>query len=157
MLRLIFLRHGEAESNSDHGDKGRHLTVYGKKKIEEQAKRIESKGISPNLILSSDATRTRETTSILKETFPEVPTEYSQGLYLAGFDEFLAEISEFDDTEGTLILVGHNPGWSDIAGQLVRSPIGLSPGDFCSCTYNGSSSELHLAATDFGKWEKEQF
>ena len=154
MFRLVFIRHGEAAGAGNRDDHSRTLTQNGRSKVARQAALLKEKNIQPQQIMTSNSSRTLETCSIIKEEFKGCHSKASKGLYLAGFDGLLAELAEVDLLEGTIFLIGHNPGWSDIATQLTGTPVGLSPGDFCSCLYEGDSP-LNTAITEIGGWRRE--
>lgn len=155
MYRLVLFRHGEAFSDSSDGkDHSRQLTENGKQVVKSQAKKLLEQGILPDLILSSDAARTIETSQIIKETFPESPFKASPSLYLSGIDSLTAELAEISSKEGTFVLVGHNPGWSNIATQLTGTPIGLGPGDYCVCSME-TEEDLCNAICHFGSWQRQ--
>ena len=52
---------------------------------------------------------------------------FDQKLYLPSEKVVLETIEQhLDRFEGNLILVGHNPAWSEVCSQLANQPIGLS-------------------------------
>ena len=72
-------------------------------------------GIKPDLILTSSANRTEQTTGIVKTTahFEQVRTKSLTQLYHASADTIENEIMAVEDTVTTLMIVGHNPGISE--------------------------------------------
>lgn len=153
MIRAVFIRHGEAEpeqgARSDHQ---RKLTPFGRQFMARQAKALKAKNIVPDILIASDSQRTRETAEILRAELGPCPEVLSRELYLCGYDQLCEVADGLERTAGTFIFVGHNPGWSEIAGLLVNKPLSLAPGDFIICTYDG---ELPLAAAlaEIGAWQ----
>ena len=156
MIRVVFIRHGEAASQGAQGDHSRKLTEAGKEKIAQLALTLKGGKLDPEYILTSDSSRTLETCDILREKFPSSKVSALKELYLASFDDLIVALSDIELKSGTVFLIGHNPGWSEIATQLTRAPVGLSPGAFCSCLYEGEKS-LAAAITEIGAWRRESF
>ena len=59
--RLTLIRHANAEQDSDVRDFERPLSRKGQNEALEMARRFQERGLIPDLILASAATRTRET------------------------------------------------------------------------------------------------
>ncbi|RZA14845.1 MAG: phosphohistidine phosphatase [Proteobacteria bacterium] len=127
MRRIILLRHGEAEPSNPEGDRARHLTRAGQGAALRLGQELRAHGLSPDLILSSDSMRTVETLEgvVRGGGFIGVPVKKLGLLYLAEVDTILDRIYEVEDSVRTLLLIGHNPGWSEAATQLRQVPVGL--------------------------------
>ncbi len=85
--------------------------------------------VRPSLILSSSAVRTWETAKIVAADLG-YPNEFLQreaSLYLANTSELLRVIAGQDDGFNHLMIVGHNPGLSDLADLLVPGAIPSLP------------------------------
>lgn len=153
MIKLIFMRHGEAEPPG-RDDLNRSLTARGQQKVRAVAAGLQRVDFVPDMILSSHANRTRETTLLAAEVLqvPSHTLNFCKPLYLADFGTLLEELSEIDGQGKTILLVGHNPGWSDIVSSLTNQALSLSPGDACCCVFDGSEP-LYLALTSVGQWQ----
>lgn len=127
MRRIILLRHGEAEAQGETGDKSRRLTKAGQGAVVRLGQELRAQGLSPDLILASDAVRTVETLEgvVRGGGFTGVPFKKLENFYLAEADAILDRLYEVEDSVRTLLLIGHNPGWSDVATHLAGVPIGL--------------------------------
>lgn len=128
MRHLALIRHGEAVDSSPKGDHKRPLTSKGRDVVARLGSLLVSRGHEWDLIIHSDAVRAVGTTEILRSSFSGIECHKFASLYLAGFDQLLSEVAQFDQTR-SILAVGHNPGWSDIAMTLTGSAIGLAPGD----------------------------
>jgi phosphohistidine phosphatase len=128
-MRLSLLRHGIAETHSDTGDFERMLTPRGSEQARWAADRLQSHGaMLPDRVLCSPARRTRQTAeSLLKAlTLPPTCLELMSPLYLADLGTLTALIqgiaiaSDAAVTGPTrhILLVGHNPGLSELAQHL---------------------------------------
>ena len=153
MRRLALVRHGEAVNSSPRGDHARALTPNGQNVVARLGSLLVSRGEEWDLIIHSDAVRAVGTTEILRSSFSGIECHEFSSLYLAGFTQLLSEVAQFDKAS-SILAVGHNPGWSDIAMVLTGSAIGLAPGDcaLMCIPHNGDWVECLGAA---GAWQLE--
>ena len=82
--------------------------------------RLKAAGIRPSLIVSSPAVRAWKTARIVAKQIA-YPVEFLQrepGLYHAGVNKLLDIISVQDDGFNSIMVVGHNPGLTDLANEL---------------------------------------
>ena len=83
--------------------------------------RIQQAGIRPSLILSSPAVRAW-TTAKLVATEISYPIEFLQRderLYHAGVRRIIEVLAEQDVAFNSIMIVGHNPGFTDFASHLL--------------------------------------
>jgi len=123
--RLTLIRHANAEQDADVRDFERPLSRKGQNESLEMARRFQERGLVPDLILASAATRTRETA----ETFAKVLgvaarlLQTDDALYLAEGDCILAAIRAVGPRVTHLMVIGHNPGISAAAISLAPEAI----------------------------------
>ena len=123
--RLTLIRHANAEQDSDVRDFERPLSRKGQNEALEMARRFQERGLVPDLILASAATRTRETA----ETFAKVLgvaarlLQADDALYLAEGDYILTAIKAVGPRVSHLMVIGHNPGISAAAISLAPEAI----------------------------------
>ena len=123
--RLTLIRHANAEQDVDVRDFERPLSRKGQNEALEMARRFQERGLVPDLILASAATRTRETA----ETFAKVLGVASRllqaddALYLAEGDYILGAIRAVGPRVNHLMVIGHNPGISAAAISLAPEAI----------------------------------
>jgi phosphohistidine phosphatase len=123
--RLTLIRHANAEHDADVRDFERPLSRKGQNEALEMARRFQERGLTPDLILASAATRTRETA----ETFVKVLgvaarlLQADDSLYLAEGDYILTAIRAVGPRVGHLMVIGHNPGISAAAIALAPEAI----------------------------------
>lgn len=127
MKRLILLRHGEAESSGASGDRSRPLTTRGIAAAVRMGQELRIRGLSPDQILVSDALRAIQTLDHVMRggNFAGVTIKMLGQFYLADAETVRMRCYEVEDAVDTLLLVGHNPGWSELAGELSQQMIGL--------------------------------
>ena len=125
MKRVLLMRHGKAEDGYDKSDFDRDLEAKGQKKTLKVAEFLKARNIKPQLILSSTANRTMQTSEIVAHTLKitENAIINTKSLYLASADQMLNEIYSLDDHINEIMLVGHNPGISGLAAYLSNSDI----------------------------------
>lgn len=93
------------------------------------ATRMQAAGIRPSLILSSPAVRAWTTARVVASQL-NYPLEFLQrekDLYLASRRRILDVISQQDEGFNNLMVVGHNPGLTDLANYLVPDLTGNLP------------------------------
>jgi phosphohistidine phosphatase len=114
---LYLLRHADAEGDLyGLGDASRGLSRPGRAQARSAGEALAKAGI--DLVLSSSATRARQTTELLSLS---VPTHYLPRLYNANARQVLAELSGVDDQIRTVLVVGHAPGLPGLAYYLANS------------------------------------
>ena len=122
MKTLTIFRH--AKSSWDHpelSDSDRPLNKRGKRDAPIMGERLKSAGVRPSLILSSPAVRAWKTARILARAIA-YPIEFLQrepGLYHAGVNRLLDIIAAQDEGFNSIVVIGHNPGLTDLAHELV--------------------------------------
>ena len=122
MKTLTLVRHAKS-SWKDHSlaDRDRPLNKRGKRDAPEMGRRIAAAGIRPSLIVSSPAVRAWTTAKIIANEigYPREFLQRDNGLYLASVNGILDVIVAQDPGFNNLMLVGHNPGFTDFANYLV--------------------------------------
>jgi phosphohistidine phosphatase len=119
--RLTLMRHANAKwKDREVADFERPLNRRGNSEAEAMGRRLAELNLIPDLILTSAATRTRQTADIvakeLKVSVRHVRSDES--LYLAKAKDILAAIHGTGPRVPHLLVVGHNPGISKLADQL---------------------------------------
>jgi phosphohistidine phosphatase len=121
MKTLTLVRHAKSSWKNPHlSDRQRPLNKRGKRDAPIMGKRILEHGIRPSLIVSSPATRAWTTAKIIA-TQISYPIEFLQredSLYLASLDGILEVVAAQDNGFNNLMVVGHNPGMTDLANFL---------------------------------------
>ncbi len=96
---------------------------------------LKKKGIEPDLILSSTATRALDFARIItdKLNYKKKNLISTRDLYLAGESEMLKIIQGIDDVRETVFLIAHNPGVTNLANSLCDYKLDNIPtsGIFC--------------------------
>jgi len=123
------MRHGRAEEESGDGsDASRRLTPEGEERIRNEAAGLKYMCVRPDLILASTRLRARQTAEIVAQALGSsltLESKLAHGCSLSNLAEVLARHLEPE----SVLVVGHNPDMSLIAGSLVGGKnLALSPG-----------------------------
>jgi phosphohistidine phosphatase len=122
MKTLTLVRHAKSSwKDTSLSDRDRPLNKRGKRDAPEMGRRIAAAGIRPSLIISSPAVRAWTTARIVADAigYPREFLQRDKNLYLASVDGILDVIVAQDNGFNSLMLVGHNPGFTDFANYLV--------------------------------------
>lgn len=144
--RLTLLRHGEAAPAAAGGDFARILTRRGEREAWESATHIASHSPQPSRVLASEAPRALQTASIARDALglPSSSLAPDPALYLADARTLLESVAATDDACSHLLVVGHNPGLSELVHVLAPgSAFGSLPtGGWCTLTSPAESWSL---------------
>jgi phosphohistidine phosphatase len=138
MRKIIFLRHGKTEDiSSDIVDHKRELLPQGL----EDAKKIGDslKDVELELILSSSAIRASQTAHVFAESimYPTEQIAIMDELYNPSLNQLLDVVRGIDNKYNFIMVVGHNPGFSDCCNLLCGvNNISLSTCNYCIIELN---------------------
>lgn len=139
MKTLLILRHGKAENKGKEttaSDHPRTLTGRGRAEASEMGRRLAARGVRPDLIVSSDARRAYQTATLAATELPEAaPIHLDPAVYDGGLDSLLGVIQRQPDTAACVVVVGHNPGFEDLASALVGQRVALPTGGLACVTF----------------------
>src|SRR5690606_37069686 len=119
--RLVLLRHARAEDEGAAGDQMRALSLAGRAQAAQLGAALQRVGLRPHLVLCSSAMRTRQTWDLLRpglEGPPPVVTMLD-ALYTAAPRAVLETVRDTPAGVTTLLVVGHEPAMSTLAGHLA--------------------------------------
>ena len=122
MKILTLVRHAKSSwKDTSLTDRDRPLNKRGKRDAPEMGRRIAAAGIRPSLIVSSPATRAWTTAKVIANEigYPREFLQRDNALYLGSVNGILDVIASQDVGFNSLMLVGHNPGFTDLANYLV--------------------------------------
>lgn len=121
MKQLIILRHGKAEYHTmAMDDYDRALTNRGVKNAGGMGAFILHKAGTPDLVLSSSATRAYQTARLAAENMNYLDKEIQadRDLYFATANWILNVVSKLPEEINSCLFVGHNPGITDLINDL---------------------------------------
>ncbi|RME20705.1 MAG: histidine phosphatase family protein [Deltaproteobacteria bacterium] len=119
--RLILMRHAKSERHGGAAtDHARPLSKRGRRDAPRMAAWLVDHGWKPDAVVSSDATRTRQTWEHMAPWFePDPPAvRFHNGLYLASLGALQRVSVDWAPAWGTVLALGHNPGWEQAVAHL---------------------------------------
>jgi phosphohistidine phosphatase len=148
MKTLILLRHAKTnKAEPDQSDFDRTLHEKGQQQISILKKYFDiSYGQTSLMVLCSSAKRTRSTLKGIESALTISEKVFEPALYLASVEVLLDCINQQTTSEGTLLLIGHNEGLSDLASYLGNDRIHMSTGALISFEFDAETwSEISIA------------
>jgi phosphohistidine phosphatase len=121
--RLLIVRHAKAVKGGPRvRDFDRTLAERGLDDAVEMGRRLALRGEHPAVVVSSPAARALETARLLcrELDFPWDEIRTVKAAYLADAETLIELVRELDDRAETALLVGHNPGCTELAQALAR-------------------------------------
>lgn len=127
--RLIVLRHATSEPETrGQGDHARALDPDGRREALDVGTRLRTLGWVPQAVVSSDATRTRQTWACMQPALGDAAAvELTPSFYLMGITEIRAALRTVADAVDTVLVLGHNPGWEDAVRELSGVRVRMAP------------------------------
>ena len=149
MLRLILMRHAEAEPAKGRGDHARPLSRRGRHEADAAARAF-AHHLRPDLVITSDSARTVATVDHVTGALdPEPPRRVLPGLYGATPEAILADLRDVPPEARTVLVVGHNPGIGQLARDLARSG---APADLAALAAHFPTACFAVLAIDAPSW-----
>jgi phosphohistidine phosphatase SixA len=137
---------GAAGRNADHA---RPLTPVGVQGAQDVCKQLNELRWQPTLVVGSDAVRVVDTVKSLK--FPKPPQWIETPMfYMAGLSAIQKELTfKRVLAHQTIMVVGHNPGWSVAVEALTAQPVSLRTADaaLLECEADNWNDGLLLVGT----------
>ncbi len=121
MKILTLVRHAKSSwKDASLRDRDRPLNKRGQRDAPAMGKRLLEYGVRPSLIVSSPANRAWTTAKIIAKalSYPREFMQKDENLYLGSVDDILDVIAAQDDGYNSLMIFGHNPGFTDFANFL---------------------------------------
>jgi phosphohistidine phosphatase len=148
MIRLVLLRHAAAEAaRPGVPDIDRALTSRGRDEALDAARCIQAARLRIQWLLVSPALRARQTATLVAgELNISEPAHIEPALYPGKPEELLQPLRLCAPGVGTVLMIGHNPGLSELAQRLQRRepPIELRTAGLCCIEFERRSSWTRL-------------
>ncbi len=120
MKSLLILRHAKTQPDAPAGDHARELTERGHRNAAAMGAYIHNRTGTPDAIITSDATRALQTAEIVATAVNFASSlTVEPRIYTADVDTLLALVRSILDEVDTAIIVGHNPGFEELAEALA--------------------------------------
>lgn len=130
MPRLVLLRHAEAADTGSGSDARRPLTAKGQSHAKATGEALGRSGIRPTRIVASPADRAWETAQLAAPgmAFAAGAIMREPRIYDASLHDLLTLARDHGSGEAVLVLVGHDPGFSQLATHLAGRSISVGKG-----------------------------
>jgi phosphohistidine phosphatase len=132
MKTLFLFRHAKSSwDKADLADFERSLNSKGLDEATFMGTLIYENQIQPDLILSSPAKRAKQTAILIKETAQmDKKIQYDEKIYEASPLALMQIISEVEDKNEAVMLVGHNPGLEGLIKALTGEALDFPTAGF---------------------------
>lgn len=119
--QLILFRHAKSDWDTPFGqDHERGLARRGILAARQMGTLLAQSGQLPERILCSTAVRARTTLELaVKEGGWDCPVEYTEDLYGASAESILELLQALKGEPDSVLLVGHEPTWSDLTSRMI--------------------------------------
>jgi phosphohistidine phosphatase len=121
MKTLLLLRHAKSDWNDvSLRDFERPLAPRGRRDAPRVGEALKRRGPLPDLIISSPATRARETIeAVMQSADLEASLQFDESIYGASSAELVSLIRRLPAASNCALVVGHNPGFEDLVARLT--------------------------------------
>ncbi len=130
MKKVFLIRHAKSSwENPTLDDFSRPLNERGQRNAPRMAKRLKEKRLVLDLIISSPALRAIDTAKIMADilNYPKNNIQTIPTLYHASPEKIIDILKNIKDKYNTVMLVGHNPGLTELADEMVELDINNIP------------------------------
>jgi len=127
---LYIARHGKSSWDfEDIADLDRPLNSRGVSNAYMMAERLKAKGMIPELLLSSPASRAIHTATIYIRTLGLAWDSLiiNEKIYFGYVNDILEAIEQVDNQYSSLMVIGHNPAFTELANSLLQNPVDNIP------------------------------
>ena len=164
MKTLYLVRHAKSSWDHPHlDDIDRPLNNRGKNDAPLMGKRLSKRGIFPDLMITSPAKRAQKTCKHIAKSleYPASEIVVAEDVYHGSEDILLQVVRECDDLWNSIMIFGHNPGFTDFANSIADAGIDNIPtcGVF-ACSFdvkNWKDVKFGSGTTLFYDYPKKEF
>ena len=154
MKTITFLRHSKSSWDNNLEDIDRPLNDIGVKKIKKVAKLSNDQFSNCEIIFSSSANRAMHTSLILSRELSIKSNKIivCEDLYTFNFKVVFNFITKIDNIYSNVVLVGHNPAYTEISNHFTENKIlNLPTARWFSMKFNSNSWSdiLNLKPTSY--------
>jgi phosphohistidine phosphatase len=143
--RLWLIRHGEAEPHDARADFDRRLTERGEEQARAAGLALAAIGVKPVAIFTSPRVRARDTARLAAPPLGREPIEHDALSDGFSSSDALELLSGFDG-DCDIVLVGHEPDFSQVVFDLTGGKIDLKKGGIAAIKVELMRGELIVLA-----------
>ena len=135
-LTLLIFRHAKSDFDAP-SDHERTINDLGIQQAKFMGELLNEKEIKPDLVLCSSALRARTTMQLAMEAGEwECDSSILDEIYNTTLDVIVKIIMQLSDNDKTVMLVGHEPTWSELATAITGTPMSFNAAGMCSIKLN---------------------
>jgi len=126
MKILYLVRHAKSSwKHPELSDIERPLNKRGKRDAPFIGNLLKEKSVKPDILISSPAVRARKTAAVIANIidYPKSKILIDENIYEASSTELISIIQGFDDKYSSVMMFGHNPGFTMVNNYLTDSYI----------------------------------
>ncbi len=130
MKTLYIVRHAKSSWDApDLNDLDRPLNDRGEKDAPRMGKRLKERNVTPGAVYSSPAVRAFSTAKLIVDAIgsPSHSIHIKRALYHADAESLLRVVHAANDNADSIMIVGHNPGLTEFANDLLNEFIDNIP------------------------------
>jgi phosphohistidine phosphatase len=140
---LVVVRHAKSDWSTGGPDERRPLAKRGRRDAPEIGRWLAASLKRVDLVVCSPATRARQTWDLAGAALdPSPPVQHDARVYGADDAKLRSVLEELPDELGTVVLVGHNPGLSDLVRALSGQPCELKTSAVAVLAWTGSWADV---------------
>ena len=118
---LVLVRHAKSSWDQDVRDADRPLSGRGRRDARAVGELLIERGLEPDLVLCSAATRTRQTWAGAAAAGADAgEVRYEPSIYRAWVPELVKLVRSVAETVPILLMLGHAPGIPDLVAHLAE-------------------------------------
>jgi phosphohistidine phosphatase len=157
MRRLMLLRHAKALRAEGLEDFDRPLKAAGRDQARLIGEFMAAHRLAPGLALVSTALRARETFDLV-DIFLHPPPERvdEPRIYEATLEALFGIVRGLPASQPSVLLVGHNPGFEEFAGELISAGNAAALARFHRHLPTGALAVIDFKADRWNKIEKQR-
>jgi phosphohistidine phosphatase len=141
--KIVFVRHVSSPKPAGIEDFDRPIDASGREDAAKMARHLESEGHLPRRVLCSEAERARQTLEAMREAFEVEDSAFdadvTRELYHTDVDGTCEHIWALPEDCAEIMLVGHNPVWSDAVSWLTGVRTNMPKGAAAVLTCRGEA------------------
>lgn len=123
---LILFRHAKSDQSSSEADIDRPLNPRGRRQAPEAGRWLAENADEIDLAVVSPAYRARTTWELASAELNRPPeTRIDDRVYGASVSDLLGVVRDLPEDTHVVVLVGHNPGFEDLASFLTNESVSM--------------------------------
>lgn len=144
MKKLLIMRHGKSDwGTGSQRDFDRPLNERGKKDTPRIGNEMKKRNLTPDLIISSPAERAKMTAERVAE-FSDCKNDidWEKSFYFGYSKEIIERLKNIDDSVNIVMIVGHNPTWSEMVEKLSGQYFDMKTANVCILEFSDNWKNL---------------